>query len=51
MTPEAKEIIKGAKVTKSDALKLSRLAPEQQTEAASRLVSGDIHSVEIFGGA
>ena len=51
MTPEAKEIIKGAKVTKSDALKLSRLAPEQQTEAASRLVSGDSHSVERFGGA
>ena len=48
MTPEAKEIIKGAKVTKSDALKLSRLAPEQQTEAASRLVSGDIHSVDEY---
>ena len=48
LTPEAKEIIKGAKVTKSDALKLSRLAPEQQTEAASRLVSGDIHSVDEY---
>ena len=46
--PEAKEIIKGAKVTKLDALKLSRLAPEQQTEAASRLVSGDIHSVDEY---
>ena len=48
LTPEAKEIIKGAKVTKSDALKLSRLAPEQQTEAARRLVSGDIHSVDEY---
>lgn len=48
LTPEAKEIIKGAKVTKSDALKLSRLAPEQQTEAASQLVSGDIHSVDEY---
>lgn len=34
--------------TKSDALKLSRLTPEQQTEAASRLVSGDIHSVDEY---
>lgn len=48
LTPEAKEIIKGVKVTKSDALKLSRLTPEQQTEAASRLVSGDIHSVDEY---
>ncbi len=48
LTPEAKEIIKGTKITKSDALKLSRLAPEQQTEAASRLVSGDIHSVDEY---
>ena len=48
LTPEAKEIIKGSKVTKSDALKLSRLAPEQQTEAASRLVSGDIHWVDEY---
>ena len=48
LTSEAKEIIKGAKVTKSDALKLSRLAPEQQTEAASRLVSGNIHSVDEY---
>ncbi len=48
LTPEAKEIIKGTKITKSDALKLSRLAPEQQSEAASRLVSGDIHSVDEY---
>lgn len=48
LTPEAKEIIKGAKVTKADALKLSRLSPAQQTEAASWLVSGDIHSVDEY---
>lgn len=48
LTPEAKEIIKGAKVTKSDALKLSRLAPERQTEAASRLVAGDIRSIDEY---
>ena len=48
LTPEAKEIIKGDKVTKSDALKLSRLPPEQQTEATSQLVSGDIHSVDEY---
>ena len=48
LTPEAKKIIKGAKVTKSDALKLSRLAPERQTEAASRLVSGDIRSIDEY---
>lgn len=48
LTSEAKEIIKGAKVTKSDALKLSRLTPEQQTEAVCQLVSGDIHSVDEY---
>ena len=48
LTPEAKEIIKGAKVTKSDALKLSRLTPDQQTEAASQLVTGDIHSMDEY---
>ena len=48
LTPETKEIIKGAKVTKSDALKLSRLAPERQTEAASRLVSGAIRSIDEY---
>ena len=50
LTPEAKNIIRDAdaKITKKDALNLSRLAPEQQTEAASRLVSGDIHSVDEY---
>lgn len=46
LTPEAKEIIKDAKVTKSDALKLSRLPPEQQAEAAVQLVESKKRSVE-----
>ena len=46
LVPKAKEIIKGAKVTKSDALKLSRLPPEQQAEAAVQLVESKTHSVE-----
>jgi len=48
LTPEAKEIIRDAKVTKKDALNLSRLAPEQQREAASQLAAGDIHSVDEY---
>lgn len=50
MTPEAKSIIQeaGTKVTKSDALKLSRLPPEQQEDAACQLAAGDIHSVDEY---
>ena len=50
MTPEAKSIIQeaGTKVTKSDALKLSRLPPEQQEAAASKLAAGDIRSVDEY---
>ena len=50
MTPEAKSIIQeaGTKVTKSDALKLSRLPPEQQEDAASKLAAGDIRSVDEY---
>lgn len=53
MTPEAKSIIQGAdtKVTKSNALKLSRLAPVQQKEAAAKLVAGEIHSVDEYCSA
>ena len=42
LTPEAKEIIgeSGMKVTQQALSQLSRLAPEQQTEAAEKLVSG-----------
>ena len=48
LTPEAKEILSDTKITKQSALKLSRLAPEQQREAASQLVAGDIHSVDEY---
>lgn len=50
MTPEAKSIIQGAdtKITKSNALKLSRLAPDQQKKAAAKLVAGEIHSVDEY---
>jgi len=46
LTPEAKQIVQNAteKVKKKDLLKLSRLAPEQQSEAANRLTSGGTHS-------
>lgn len=47
LTPEVKAIIRdsGAKVTKKDAMKLSRLKPEQQKDAASRLAAQEIHSI------
>lgn len=48
LTPETKEIINGNKVSKTDALKLSRLDPEQQREAATQLVAGEIHSVDEY---
>lgn len=50
LTTEAKDIIRdtGTQITKKDALKLSRLEPEQQKEAASQLVAGDIHSMDQY---
>ncbi|MCX4374426.1 MAG: ParB N-terminal domain-containing protein, partial [Dysosmobacter sp.] len=50
LASEAKEILRGAdtKITKQSALKLSRLAPEQQLEAARQLAAGDIHSVDEY---
>ena len=50
LTPEAKEIIRNAdtKITKQSALKISRLPPEHQVEAANQLVSGDIQSVDEY---
>ena len=47
LTPEAKGILlaSDAKLTKKDALKLSRLEPEQQKEAATQLVAGEIRSM------
>lgn len=50
MTPEAKAIIRdsGAKVTKKDAMKLSRLKPEQQKNAASQLAAQEIRSMAEY---
>ena len=50
LSPETKEILRGAetKVTKQNLTKLSRLEPEQQTEAAKRLTEGTIKSVDEF---
>ena len=50
LTTEAKDIIRdtGTKITKKDALKLSRLEPEQQKDAASQLAAGDIHSMDQY---
>ena len=47
MTTEAKGIIRdtGTKITKKDALKLSRLEPEQQRDAASQLAAEEIKSM------
>ena len=50
LTPEVKEIIRQSDtdITKTDALKLSRLAPDQQEDAATRLASGEIHSMNEY---
>lgn len=50
LSPVAKEIIRDsdAKVTKTDALKLSRLEPDQQEQAATQLVAGEIKSVDEY---
>lgn len=50
LVPEAKDIIRDAniKIGKATALKLSRLSPEQQKEAASMLASGEVRSVEQY---
>ena len=50
LSPETKEIIRGAdaKLSKKSALKLSRLEPEQQKEAATLLASREIRSVDEY---
>ena len=50
LTPETKEILRDAdtKITKQNLTKLSRLEPEQQTEAAKRLTEGRIKSVDEY---
>ena len=48
LTPTTKDILKntGAKVTKQTALKLSRLPPDRQEEAARHLAAGNAHAVD-----
>ncbi len=48
LTPNAKKIIQnsGKKVKKKEMLKLARLPPEHQEEAARQLTTGAIHSVD-----
>ena len=48
LTPEAKNIIRDTKISKTNALKLSRLEPEQQKEAATQLVAGGIRSIDEY---
>ena len=50
LTPEAKNIIRdtNTKITKTNALKLSRLTPEHQKEAATQLAAGDIKSIDEY---
>ena len=50
LTTEAKDIIRaaGTKLTKKDAMKLSRLTPEQQVDAASQLAEEKIQSVDEY---
>lgn len=50
LTPETKEIIKDTdtKITKRTALKLSRLEPKQQKEAATLLATKEIKSVDEY---
>lgn len=53
LTPETKEIIKDTdtKISKKAALKLSRLEPEQQQEAAALLAAKEIKSVDEYKAA
>ena len=50
LTPETKNILRGSdrKITKQNLTKLSRLEPEQQTEAAKQLTEGTIKSVDEY---
>ena len=50
LTPQTKNIIKksDADISKTNALKLSRLEPDQQEQAATQLVTGEIKSVDEY---
>ena len=48
MTPRAQEIVQdaGRKIKKKDLVKLSRMEPEQQEQAAAQLAAGEIRSAD-----
>lgn len=48
LTPEAKELMRHSDISKKTALKLTRLKPEQQIEAAKLLIAGEVKSVEDY---
>ena len=50
LTPETKDIIRcsDTSISKTDALKLSRLAPDQQEVAATQLANGEIRSMNEY---
>ncbi len=50
LTPETKKILRGTdmRITKHNLTKLSRLKPDQQTEAAKQLTEGTIKSVDEY---
>lgn len=48
LTPEVKEIVKEHNIGFKNALKLSRLPPEQQKDAAHQLAAETIHSVDEY---
>ncbi len=48
LMPAVKGIVKEHDIGFKNALKLSRLSPEQQEEAASQLAAGTIHSVDEY---
>lgn len=48
LTPKATKAVKEYDIGFKNALKLSRLPPEQQEDAASQLAAGEIHSVDEY---
>ena len=50
MTPRAQEIVQdaGRKIKKKDLVKLSRMEPKQQEQAAAQLAAGEIKSADEF---
>ena len=51
LTPKATKTVKEHDIGFKNALKLSRLPPEQQEDAASQLAAGEIHSVDEYCSA